>query len=58
MPMAFPTPHTQIDPTSFNKNPCTVIVVEIGFYTDLGRETKLEAKTKKYSPLIAALKRH
>ena len=56
--MAFPNPHTQIDPTSFNKNPCTVIVVEIGFYTDLGRETKLEAKTKKYSPLIAALKRH
>jgi hypothetical protein len=46
------------DPTSFNKKLCTLIVVEIGFCKDLGCEDKLEAKTNKYIPLIAALKKH
>jgi hypothetical protein len=46
------------DPTSFNKRLCTLIFVEIGFCRDLGCDSKHEAKTAKYSPLIAALKRH
>jgi hypothetical protein len=46
------------DPASFNKKLCTLIVVEIGFCRDLGCEDKIEAKTNKYIPLIAALKKH
>ena len=42
----FPHP----DPTSFNTKLCTLIVVEIGFCRDLGCDSKLEAKTKKYTP--------
>ena len=48
----------QPDPSSFNKKFCTLIVIEIGFCRDLGCNTKLEAKTKKNSPLIADLKRY
>ena len=50
------SPHS--DPTSFNKKLCTLIVVEIGFCRDLGCGTKIETKTKKYSPLIAVLNRY
>jgi hypothetical protein len=46
------------DPSSFNKKLCTLIIIEVGFYRDLGCVTKQEAKTKKYSALINALERH
>ncbi len=46
------------DPTTFNKRLCTLIIVEVGFCRDLGCDTKLEAKTAKYAPLIAAPKKH
>jgi hypothetical protein len=46
------------DPTTFNKKLCTLIIIEIGFCRDLGCDTKLEAKTAKYAPLLAALRRH
>jgi hypothetical protein len=44
------------DPTSFDKKQCALIIVEIGFYRDLGCDIKIEKKTKKYSPLMVALK--
>ena len=50
------SPHP--DQASFNKKTCTLIIIQIGFFTDLGCDTKLDAKTTKYSPLIAALKKH
>ncbi len=37
---------------------CTLIIIEVGFCRDLGCEAKLEAKTKKYAPLLAALRKH
>jgi hypothetical protein len=46
------------DPTSFNNKLCTIIIVEIGLCRDLGCKDKLAAKTKKYSPLVAALKKY
>ncbi len=46
------------DPTTFNKRLCTLNIIEVGFCRDLGCDTKLDAKTAKYAPLIAALKRH
>jgi hypothetical protein len=32
-------------PTSFDKKQCILIIVEIGFYMDLGCDLKLEKKT-------------
>ena len=46
------------DPKIFDKNQCTLIVVEIGFSRDLGCDTKLDKKTENYSPLVAALRRY
>jgi hypothetical protein len=46
------------DPKIFDKNQCTLIVVEIGFCRDLGCDTKFDKKTEKYSPLVAALRRY
>ena len=34
-----------LDPTSFNKMQCTLIIVEIGFYMDLGCDVNLDEKT-------------
>ncbi len=45
------------DPTTFNKRLCTLIIIGVRFCRDLGCDTKLEAKTAKYAPVIA-LKRH
>jgi len=42
------SPHP--NPNSFTNKICALIVVEIGFYRDLGCDTKLEAKTNKCSP--------
>ena len=47
-----------LDPSSFNKKLCTLIIIEISFCRELGCVTKLEAKTKKYSSLVKALERH
>ncbi len=50
-------PHTPSpDPTSFDKNQCTLIIVEIGFCIDLVCEDKFNEKNTKYSPLMAALR--
>ena len=38
----------------FTRKQCTLIIVEIGFYKDLGYDVKLDKKTEKYSPLIGA----
>ena len=46
------------DPTSFDIKQCTLIIVEIGFCTDLGCDIKFEKKTEKYFPLIATLLRY
>ena len=46
------------DPTSFNKKLCTLIIIEVEFCQDLGCEANLEAKTTKYAPILAALKKH
>jgi hypothetical protein len=40
-----------LDPTSFHKKHCTIIIIEIGFCRDLGCEIKLVKKTEKYPPL-------
>ena len=46
------------DPSSFDKKQRTLVIVEIGFYRGLGCDIKFEKKTKKYSPLLAALRRY
>ena len=46
------------DLTFFNRKQCTLILVEIGFCKDLGCDIKFDKKTKKYSPLIAALRKY
>ena len=46
------------DPTSFDKNQCTLIIVEIGFCKDLGCDVMFDKKTEKYSPLVAALRKY
>ena len=46
------------DPTSFDKKPCTLIIVKIGLCRDLGYDIKFEKKNEKYSPLMAALRRY
>jgi hypothetical protein len=46
------------DSTSFGKKQCTLIIIEIGFYRDFGCIEKLEEKTSKYVPLLAALRRY
>ena len=46
------------DPTSFNKMQCTLIIVEIVFWRDLGCDVKRDEKTEKYPPLFAALKKY
>ena len=46
------------DPTSFDRKQCALIIVEIGLCIDLGCNMKIDKKTEKYSPLIAALRRY
>ncbi len=45
------------DPTSFDRKHCTLIIIEIGFYRDLGCDVKFDEKTEKYSSLIAAFRK-
>jgi len=46
------------DPTSFDRKECTLVIVEIGFCRDRGCDIKLDKKTEKYLPLIAALRKY
>ncbi len=49
-----PTP----DPTSFDKSTCSLLLIEVGFCSDLNLRTKLEEKTQKYQPLLEELRQH
>jgi len=45
-----------IDPGSFDRKDCSLILFEIGFCRDLGCHDKLADKTDKYHPLLCALR--
>jgi hypothetical protein len=45
------------DPSSFDKASCTLLLVEVGFGSDLNLKAKSEEKTQKYQPLIEELKK-
>ena len=45
------------DPSSFNKAACTLLLIEVGFGSDLNLKAKLEEKTQKYQPLMDELKK-
>ena len=47
-----------LDPTSFDRKQCTLIIIEVGVCRDFGCVEKLEEKTSKYAPLLAALGRY
>jgi hypothetical protein len=44
--------------TNFDKKMCTLILIEVGFSTDLGCDKKQAKKTEKYYPLVTALKKY
>ena len=46
------------DPNTFDRTQCTLIIIEIGFCRDFGCVEKLEEKSSKYAPLLAALRRY
>ena len=46
------------NPASFDRKYCTLIIIEIGFCRDFGCVVKLDEKTSKYAPLLAALRRY
>ena len=46
------------DQNNVNKKLRTLILVEVGFYKDLGCDTKLTEKTEKYFPFVVALKKY
>ena len=48
------TPHRDID--AIDRKKCALILVEISFCQDLSLDKRLEEKTLKYTPLVAALK--
>ncbi len=50
------TPHP--DQTNTDKKLCTLILLEVRFCRDLGCYKRHNEKTEKYSPLVAALKKH
>jgi hypothetical protein len=45
------------DPSSFDKATCSLLLIEVGFGSDLNLKTKLEEKTSKYQPLMDELKK-
>ena len=45
------------NPSSFNKAECTLLLIEVGFGSDLNLKAKLEEKTLKYQPLLDELKK-
>ena len=44
------------DPKTFDRKKCNLIIIEIGFCQDFGCQKRLQEKTAKYAPLVAALK--
>jgi hypothetical protein len=52
------TPSPKSQPDLLRQKQCTFILVEIGFCRDLGCDVKIDKKTEKFSPLIAALRRY
>jgi hypothetical protein len=46
---------TSIDLSQIDKKGCSLLLVEVGFCSDLNLRAKLELKTQKYQPLIAEL---
>jgi hypothetical protein len=44
------------DPHIFDRKKCNLILLEIGFCQDFGCHKRLQEKTAKYAPLVAALK--
>jgi hypothetical protein len=46
------------NPNTFDRKQCTLIIIEIGFCRDFGCVEKLEEKSSKYAPLLAALRRY
>jgi hypothetical protein len=42
-------------PSTFDRNKCNHILIEIGFYMDFGCHTGLQEKTTKYAPLVTTL---
>jgi hypothetical protein len=44
------------DPSTFDRKQCILIILEIGFCQDFGCHKRLQEKTAKYAPLVAALK--
>jgi len=44
------------DQNTFDRKQCIMIIIEIGFYQDFGCHKRLQEKTVKYAPLVAALK--
>ena len=45
-----------LDPSTFDRNQCILVIFEIGFCQDFGWHKRLQEKTAKYAPLVAALK--
>ena len=46
------------DPTSFDRRQCILIIIEIGFFRDLGCDIKFDEKIEKYSTLFADLRKY
>ena len=50
-------PNTPLmDPTTFDRKECNLIVIEIAFCQDFGCDKRLQEKTAKYAPLVDKLK--
>ncbi len=45
-----------MDPTTFDRKQCNLIVIEIGCCQDFGCDKRLQKKTAKYAPLVDKLK--
>lgn len=57
MPGAYPTLQTHPDPSTFDKRTCSLLLIEVGFGSDLNLRAKIDDKTKKYQPLITELQK-
>jgi hypothetical protein len=50
------TSYTWADPSTFDRKQCILIIFELGFCQDFGCHKRLQEKTAKYAPLVAALR--
>ena len=46
-----------LDPTSIDKSSCSLLLIEVGFSSDLNLKSKLADKTSKYQPLLKELRK-